>query len=111
LTFEPIVRHPRLEELQDGEVVGTGQPVTEAVFELVLAVGIPTQIPRVGFTFETIFIPSGGTDSNPFTGTTANELGRTSLRGNEIEVGPTSMSSTRSAPPSGPATRAPTHTS
>ena len=67
-------------------MVGTAQPDTEAVFELVLAVSIPTRIPRVGFTFETIFIPSGDTDSNPFTGTTADELGRTSLRGNEIEV-------------------------
>ena len=86
LTFEPIGRRPRLEELQDGDVVGTVQLETEAQFELVLAVGIPTRIPRVGFTFETIFIPSGDTGSNPFTGATAGELGRTSLRGNEIEV-------------------------
>ena len=54
--------------LEDGEVLGTGQPETETVFELILAVGIPTQIPRIGFTAETIFIPSGDTSTNPFTG-------------------------------------------
>jgi len=86
LTFEPIFRRPSVEELEDGEVVAAGQPETDTVFELVLAVGIPTQIPRLGFTVETIFIPSGDASSNPFTGATADELGRSSLRGNEIEV-------------------------
>ena len=86
LTFEPIFRRPTVEELEDGDVVGTGQPETETVFELILAVGIPTQIPRVGFTVETIFIPSGDASANPFTGATADELGRPTLRGNEIEV-------------------------
>jgi len=86
LTFEPIFRRPSIEMLEDGEVLGTGQPETETVFELILAVGIPTQIPRIGFTAETIFIPSGDASTNPFTGGTADELGRTFLRGNEIEV-------------------------
>ena len=53
---------------------------------MVLAVGIPTEIPRVGFTVETIFIPSGDATMNLFTGTTAEQLGRPSLRGNEIGV-------------------------
>ena len=83
LTFEPIFRRPSVEALEDGKV---GHPETETVFELILAVGIPTQIPRVGFTVETIFIPSGDASANPFTGATADELGRSSLRGNEIEV-------------------------
>lgn len=86
LTFEPIFGRPRIEELENDEVVGVDRPDTSAVFELTLAVAIPTQIPRVGFTVETIFIPSGDTGSNPFTGATADELGRPSLRGNEIEV-------------------------
>ena len=38
-------------------VLGTMRQEREKVFELVLAVGIPTEIPRVGFTFETIFSP------------------------------------------------------
>ena len=86
LTFEPVFRRPTIAELDDGEVVGMGEPETESVFELILAVGVPTQIPRVGFTFETIFIPSGSTDANPFTGVRADDLGRSSFRGNEIEV-------------------------
>ncbi len=85
-TFEPIFRRPTITELADGEVVRTWQPETESVFELIVAVGIPTVIPRVGFTVETIFIPSGGADVNPFTGVAADELGLTSFRGNEIEV-------------------------
>ena len=32
------------------------------VFELILALGIPTEIPRVGFTLETIFVPGGDTE-------------------------------------------------
>ena len=129
LTFEPIFRRPTVEELEDGDVVGTGQPETETVFELILAVGIPTQIPRVGFTVETIFIPSGDASANPFTGATADELGRPTLRGQRdrgrarvepwsartgtdrwLDSSPTSMSLTRSAPPSGPAIQVPTPT-
>jgi hypothetical protein len=86
LTFEPIFTRPSIEALENGGAVGTDRPETENVFELVLSVGIPTQIPRVGFTLETIFIPSGETGANPFTGSTADDLGRSSLRGNEIEV-------------------------
>ena len=85
LTFAPIFRRQTIEELVDGTIVSTGKADTEAVFELILAVGIPTEIPRVGFTVETIFIPSGSADANPFTGVTADELGRESFRGNEIE--------------------------
>lgn len=86
ITFGPIFRTPTIESLDGGEVVGRSQPETDSVFELVLAIGIPTQIPRVGFTVETVFIPSGNATVNPFTGTTADQLARPSLRGNEIEV-------------------------
>ena len=86
ITFEPLIRRPTIEELADSHVVGRSQPETDAVLELILAVGIPTEIPRVGFTVETIFIPWGDSHSNPFTDTTAEQLGRRSLRGNEIEV-------------------------
>ena len=56
------------------------------MFELILALDIPTEIPRVGFTAEMIFIPFGDTDANPFTGVSAEQLDRTSIRDNEIEV-------------------------
>ena len=70
-TFEPIFRNPEVEDLTDGSVaIGN----IDAVFELILSLGIPTEIPRVGFTIETIFIPSGEVDEKP-----------SSFRGNEIE--------------------------
>ena len=86
ITFEPIFRSPTVEDLEHGEVVARKRPTTEAVFELALALSIPTEIPRIGFTFETIFIPSSDVGVNPFTGTVAEQLGRQSLRGNEMEV-------------------------
>ena len=86
VTFEPIFRRPVIQELESGEVIAEGRPGRETVFEVILSLGIPTTIPRVGFTFETIFIPFGETDEHPFTGSTAGQLGRTSIRDNEIEV-------------------------
>ena len=82
VTFEPIFGRPEIENLADGTILSS---VTEATFELILAVGIPTEIPRVGFTVETIFIPTGTIDRNPFTGQTALEAGQATFRGNEIE--------------------------
>lgn len=82
VTFEPIFGPPEIEDLADGVILNS---VTEAAFELVLAIGIPTTIPRVGFTVETIFIPTGTVDKNLFTGQTAFEAGQATFRGNEIE--------------------------
>ena len=86
VTIEHLFGAARVEVLEDGAVVGITQQEREAVFELVLAVGIPTEIPRVGFTFETIFVPFGETDTHPFTGATAGEAGRASFRDNGIEI-------------------------
>lgn len=84
-TFEPVFQRPTVATTEGG-VTELRRPSTERVFELILALGVPTTVPRVGFTFETIFIPQGDVDANPFTGVTARALGRPSLRGNEIEV-------------------------
>ena len=82
ITFEPVFSQAKIEDLVDRSVRNSA---TEATFELVLAIGIPTEIPRVGFTVETIFIPTGTIDENPFTGQSALEAGRVTFRGNEIE--------------------------
>ena len=74
-----------MEQLEGGEVVATGRQERESVFELILAVGIPTEIPRVGFTVETIFVPFGDTDVHPFTGIAVNDR-QGSIRDNGIEV-------------------------
>ena len=43
-------------------------------------------ISRVGFSIETIFIPFTSGSENPFTGTTATDLGRASIRDNSPEI-------------------------
>ncbi|HSF15042.1 MAG TPA: hypothetical protein VLK65_05775 [Vicinamibacteria bacterium] len=58
----------------------------EAAFEIILSLGIPTEIPRVGVTLETIWKPFATTDANPFTGKTAQELGVKSIRDNSVEL-------------------------
>ena len=86
VTIEHLFGAARVEVLEDGAVVGSTRQARETVFELVLAVGIPTEIPRVGFTFETIFVPFGETDTHPFTGAIAADAGRASFRDNGIEI-------------------------
>ena len=71
--------------LDDAGNVSTGRQEGESVFELILALGIPTEIPRVGFTLETIFVPWGETDVHPFTGATSGGLGGAAIRDNGIE--------------------------
>ena len=80
-TIENLGRRPRV------EVDGTVQRVPgETVFELILALEVPTEIPRMGLTLEAIFVPFGGTSVHPFTGVTASDLGRDEFRDNGIEI-------------------------
>ena len=56
-TIENVLSPARVETIEDGVVVETMRQERDRVFELVLAVDIPTEIPRIGFTVETIFSP------------------------------------------------------
>jgi hypothetical protein len=85
-TVENIFSRHRVAEMEGDEQVGVTRAEREVVFEAILALGVPTSIPRVGFTFETIFIPFASGDENPYTGATAQDLGRTSIRDNSPEV-------------------------
>lgn len=85
-TIENLVAAPTVEALEGGGVVGRGRERRERVFELIFALDVPTEIPRVGITFEAIFKPFGGTDVNPFTGTSAAALGRPDIRDNGVEI-------------------------
>ncbi len=84
LTVEHLFGRARIAELEEGEVVAVRPQERESVLELILAVGIPTEIPRVGFTVETIFVPFGETDVHPFTGTSGGP--GQPIRDNGIEV-------------------------
>ena len=67
-TVEDLFQRPAIETLENGRVVETNRVERETVFELIFALDVPTEIPRVSLTFEAIFIPFGQRSVNPFTG-------------------------------------------
>jgi hypothetical protein len=86
VTIENLFARPRVARLEGGEPVETFRPERQAEFEMTLAVGIPTEIPRVGLTLEAIWTPFATTDTNVFTGTTSNQLGESNIRDNPVEL-------------------------
>ncbi len=70
-TVENLFSRHRVAELEGDEQVGITRGEREGVFEAIVALDIPTEIPRVGFSLETIFIPFASGSENPFTGMTA----------------------------------------
>ncbi len=87
LKIEPTITFENLGNRARVEVGGVVEETErETVFELIFAVGVPTEIPRVGLTFEVILIPFGSTSEHPFTGATAAELGRDDIRDNVVEI-------------------------
>jgi hypothetical protein len=80
-TIENLAGRPRV--ATDGDIERAAR---ETVFELIFAVGIPTEIPRIGLTLEAIFIPFGDTSVHPFTGVPASAAGRSSIRDNGVEI-------------------------
>jgi hypothetical protein len=80
-TIEHLAQRHRV--VLDGAVERAAR---ETVFELIFAVDIPTEIPRIGLTLEAIFIPFGETSAHPFTGVPANAAGRSSFRDNGVEI-------------------------
>jgi hypothetical protein len=87
LKLEPTITFENLGDRARVEVGGvTEETEGETIFEIILAVGIPTTIPRVGITLEAIFAPFKGTDEHPFTGETAQDLGRDEVRDNLPEI-------------------------
>ncbi len=55
------------------------------IFEAVVALDVPTSVPRLSFTFEAIVHPFVRADENPFTGQTASDLGG-DVRENPVEI-------------------------
>ena len=85
--IEPTVTFENLGDRARVEVGGvTERTERETIFELVFAVGVPTEIPRVGFTLEAIVAPFKGTSEHPFTGETAQQLDRDEIRDNLVEI-------------------------
>jgi hypothetical protein len=86
ITIEKLFQAPRILTVIDGDMVAIEQEKRETVFELIFALDVPTQLPRVGLTFEANFKPFLSTDSNPFTGQSADDLGRADIRDNAVEI-------------------------
>ena len=87
LKLEPTITFENLGDRARVEVGGVTQETEgETIFEIILAVGVPTTIPRVGITLEAIFAPFEGTDEQPFTGESAQDLGRDEVRDNLPEI-------------------------
>ena len=85
-TVENIFSRHSIAEMEGDRRISVTRAEREVVFETILALDVPTSIPRLGFTFETIFIPFASGGENPYTGATAQDLGRTSIRENSPEV-------------------------
>jgi hypothetical protein len=87
LLFEPTMtignfaRSPRITE-------GNAPPekeLRETIFESIVALDIPTSVPKLGFTLEAIVHPFVRSSENPFTGKIAAELGG-DVRDNPVEI-------------------------
>ena len=88
LKVEPTVT---FSNLFNGHSTQTSEGVIEtagrdAAFELIVAVDVPTALPRLGFTVEAIWTPFGQSSINPFTGRTASELAIPHVRDNPVEL-------------------------
>ena len=86
VTFENVFRPPVVETVENGVVVERGRETRDRVFELIVAVEVPTTLPRIGLTFEAIFVPFGSTDVHPFTGVAATDINRSNIRDNGVEI-------------------------
>lgn len=83
ITFSNLFGGPRVRTLSDGTVA---REPRDAVFEIILALDIPTELPRLAFTAEAIWTPVEGKSVNPFTGRTAADLGVATIRDNPVEL-------------------------
>jgi hypothetical protein len=87
LLFEPTIT---IENVANGARVIEANDVPQlqardTVFEAIVALDLPTSVPRLSFTLEASVQPFARTDQNPFTGRSASDLGG-DVRDNPIEI-------------------------
>lgn len=82
LTFSNLFKRTPVLDLRENRTYEVEPSVD---FEMILAMGIPTTIPRVGLTVEAIWAPFGKTSGNPFTGYASEDLG-TDVAENPVEL-------------------------
>jgi len=86
ITIENLAQRPRIETLENGRVVESARAERKSVFELIFAVDVPTQIPRIGVVFEAIFVPFGEVVLPPVDGATGAAAQPRKIRDNGIEI-------------------------
>lgn len=86
VTVENLFAPPRVVELEDGAPGDTVRLERETAFEMIFALDVPTELPRIGLTLEAIWTPFAGTSENLFTGRTAGELGEEEIADNPVEL-------------------------
>jgi hypothetical protein len=87
LKIEPTISFENLGNRARVEIGGVVEETEqETVFELIFALGVSTGIPWIGLTFEVGVAPFAGTSEHPFTGVTAEELGRDDIRANLVVI-------------------------
>lgn len=86
VTVENLFEAPRVVELEEGAPADTVRLDRETAFEMIFALDVPTEIPRVGLTLEAIWTPFAGTSENLFTGRTAEELDEEEVTDNPVEL-------------------------
>ena len=82
LTFSNLFGGPRIRSADTRPL----RDASERAFEIILAIDVPTRVPRLAFTAEAIWTPFGKSSTNPFTGRSARELGVSSIRDNAVEL-------------------------
>lgn len=85
ITFENFADPPTVVALREGIPTDTFEVESESAFEMIFALDVPTTVPRVGLTLEAIWTPFAETDSNPFTGRTAEQVGE-KITDNPLEL-------------------------
>lgn len=83
VSIENLFGGPRIRDLASDQVTRLGR---EAVFEIIFALDVPTEVPRLAFTLEAIWTPFASTAENVFTGRTAADLGREEVDDNAVEL-------------------------
>lgn len=76
ISFEDFAARPRIAVLDRGVPVDTVRAGPSTTFEIIFALGVPTELPRIGLTLEAIWTPFVKAEENPFTGARADELGK-----------------------------------
>lgn len=85
ISFENFAARPAIAMLEDGVPADTIRTGPSSALELVFALGVPTELPRIDFTFEAIWAPFAEAERNPFTGATADQLGEEIIE-NPVEL-------------------------